>query len=488
MADARLFFEGCRTGSLSKVTKYLEAGGSIEARDSEGLGGLHLASRHGQVEVVRLLQARGADLFAFSQPRLPSADSVTGMHLAAEQGTVEGIKIVQLFVSAGVDLNTPSARGWQVSHFAVLGKRADMLDWLYFQNKGYSLERRTHPSDHTGDPSTCGVTPLLLACIKGSPACMQRLVEWGADLQVTDANGWTMVHWACVNDSHQILITIMNAKMFSEFRTFLYTAVATTPRVIACAEKLKAYLRVLAPLDLNPLPSPSPSPSPSFLTARRPSQPNNPLRRSSTALVHEHFDDTPEVPPAAKREQRASLIEDTLKTAVGWSPLHICASFRSPNCVSILTTMPWRLNAGVCQLDDGWTPSHTAAYHGHHEILEKLLSAGADLQARTHETISIQHPTRGEVVMVAGSTPLHAAAALFHSLTIIRLEDWGVDMSARDQEGQTFADLLSRTQLEALAAKRSRLTPTPGATGPGTGRPVSRQRTIPLPVSAHTTV
>jgi hypothetical protein len=37
---------------------------------------MHLASRHRQVDVVRLLQARGVGMYSLSQPRVSGADSV----------------------------------------------------------------------------------------------------------------------------------------------------------------------------------------------------------------------------------------------------------------------------------------------------------------------------------------------------------------------------------------------------------------------------
>lgn len=56
------FFTSCRTGDIATVKSFLESGVSVHARDSKGNTGLIIASGRGQLEVVRILLANGANI------------------------------------------------------------------------------------------------------------------------------------------------------------------------------------------------------------------------------------------------------------------------------------------------------------------------------------------------------------------------------------------------------------------------------------------
>jgi ankyrin repeat protein len=70
---------------------------------------------------------------------------------------------------------------------------------------------------------------------------------------------------------------------------------------------------------------------------------------------------------------------------------------------------------------DGWTPLHLAAFFGHTKIAELLLTAAADVTARSH------NPN--------GNTPLHAALAGNHKMVAGLLIGHGADVNASDREG-----------------------------------------------------
>jgi ankyrin repeat protein len=70
---------------------------------------------------------------------------------------------------------------------------------------------------------------------------------------------------------------------------------------------------------------------------------------------------------------------------------------------------------------DGWTPLHLAAFFGHARIAELLLAAGADVTARSRNTIA--------------KTPLHAALAGNHKFVAGLLIGGGSDLNAADGNG-----------------------------------------------------
>src|SRR5215470_17942305 len=73
---------------------------------------------------------------------------------------------------------------------------------------------------------------------------------------------------------------------------------------------------------------------------------------------------------------------------------------------------------------DGSTPLHCATWKGQLAVVELLLEAGADVNARNQN----EH---------WGTTPLHAAAHANQAAIAQMLLDHGADIKAKDREGRT---------------------------------------------------
>jgi ankyrin repeat protein len=73
---------------------------------------------------------------------------------------------------------------------------------------------------------------------------------------------------------------------------------------------------------------------------------------------------------------------------------------------------------------DGSTPLHCAAWKGHHEIVEFLLKAGADVNGQNTN----EH---------WGTTPLHAAAHANQAAIAELLIEHGAEPNAKDLAGRT---------------------------------------------------
>jgi uncharacterized protein len=72
---------------------------------------------------------------------------------------------------------------------------------------------------------------------------------------------------------------------------------------------------------------------------------------------------------------------------------------------------------------DGWTPLHLAAFFGRLDAATRLLDAGADVNAVSHNSLH--------------NTPLHAATAGGHGDVALRLLDRGADVRVADAGGHT---------------------------------------------------
>ena len=72
---------------------------------------------------------------------------------------------------------------------------------------------------------------------------------------------------------------------------------------------------------------------------------------------------------------------------------------------------------------DGWTPIHLAAFFGQTSAVERLLAAGASLNATSQNSLR--------------NTPLHAAVAGGHVETALLLIARGADVNAADAGGHT---------------------------------------------------
>ncbi len=105
--------------------------------------------------------------------------------------------------------------------------------------------------------------------------------------------------------------------------------------------------------------------------------------------------------------------------------------------------------------NDGWTPLHRAALHGHKEIAEMLIDKGNDVNAQEmfgntplHKAALYGHKEVTEFLISEGAdfdlkenfngeTPLHLAAMQSHKDVVEFFISKGADVNAKDYDGHT---------------------------------------------------
>lgn len=151
----------------------LTKGAQINAQAHDKSTPLIVASQVGAKQVVTLLVEKGADINA------RMTGGFTALHLAAQQGQTEVVKIL---IAAGADktlLSEPRGSGLQPIHLAALGGHVSAMSALY--KAGVSIDALT------GDKKT----PLLIALAAKQEKMANLIVNTGANLNASDAQGLT---------------------------------------------------------------------------------------------------------------------------------------------------------------------------------------------------------------------------------------------------------------------------------------------------------
>jgi ankyrin repeat protein len=153
-----------------------------------GATAFYVAAKNGDAELMRALADGGAD------PKLPNRFGVTPLMIAAGLDTWEG-------ETPGPFTGVPEAERLEAVKLAVeLGNDvnavADFGDYKMTGTPEYTLLYYPHNIDElldlgVGDPRWDGSTPLHGAIISNQPSIVQWLVDHGADVEATNALGWT---------------------------------------------------------------------------------------------------------------------------------------------------------------------------------------------------------------------------------------------------------------------------------------------------------
>ena len=199
------------------ASKLLEAGANPNLRSSLGVTALSLAIENNDLKMVQLLLAHGADasqidkagetplMQAARKGSAPIVEALlkrgvavdqhephyqqTALMIAVRSGSPD---VTRLLIAAGADVNV-QATADAVPRFRLPSESA--------ASKGVGVNRGGWPERGQRPPVGGAKTPLLFATREGNLAITRQLVEAGAKLEQTDANGVTPLLNAVLNAS-----------------------------------------------------------------------------------------------------------------------------------------------------------------------------------------------------------------------------------------------------------------------------------------------
>jgi ankyrin repeat protein len=148
--ERRYLLKYADRGDESRVRKCLDAfPSSIRTTDEDGYTALHRACHNPNVDLVRLLVARGADL------ECQTGDGWRPVHCAAYWGNVH---VLHLLISYGVNVNARTKGNNCCLHFAAQRNDRRLLECLVYNpdidltaknnqgDTGYMIAKRNHPN------------------------------------------------------------------------------------------------------------------------------------------------------------------------------------------------------------------------------------------------------------------------------------------------------------------------------------------------------
>ena len=423
--DARLVSDGARFGD--GLTRALgELGPRVTRMTRDGATPLHLAARAGGSDVLDELLVRGASLGT------RDGAGRTPLHDAAAANAVEAIEIL---LGAGADVRARDNAGNTPLHSAaavnavdamqeLLGGGADVLALNDRGNTALELLRSNPGGDRASSISAAGsgVRPALpaprtavdnTATIPDTPAPTNPIrTERPSHMDAPRVGGAVNVIPLAVRQLMDVIGRRLSRSRRDEngWTDLHYAAVLNLPDVVA------GLLGEVDDASVEWLPEVFGSEASGGARADVNSELaedgdflNDELKRALRRLGH-NFDEW---------------------TRDGETPLHVAAYADAHDAADRLLSYGADRDA---KTPLGWTPLHYAAWSDAGNVVEELLDRGADIQAR----------------VVDDWTPLHLAVWADSRESVRALVARGADVTARTRNGETALDFSQSDELSAL--------------------------------------
>ena len=222
----------------------------VDARDNMGWTPLHIASRQGHRELVRLLLEYDADAFAHNQDKhtfleiawehkhkeiinLKYEGGQTALHIASEQASErEYLKLIQWLIGHGADPNTGDER--EETPLFPASRNGNLNATQVLLDAGAEVNRRNwqkmtplHGASENGHDDVTELllkggadvdakhvydwTPLHLASWTGKRKVAEVLLNWGADKNAKNDANWTPLHMASQQGHSRVVNLLLDS-------------------------------------------------------------------------------------------------------------------------------------------------------------------------------------------------------------------------------------------------------------------------------------
>ena len=159
--------DAAMVGDRERVRALIRTGDDVNLAQGDGMTALHWAAELGDAEMAQMLIAAGANVGAVTR-----IGGITPLHVAAENGQAA---VARTLLDAGAD--------------ATVGRAVTGTTALHFAARAGSVETITALIEHGADVNArelqWGQTPLMFAAEQNRVAAIKVLVERGADPAVT---------------------------------------------------------------------------------------------------------------------------------------------------------------------------------------------------------------------------------------------------------------------------------------------------------------
>ncbi|KID65885.1 Ankyrin repeat-containing domain protein, partial [Metarhizium hybridum] len=187
-------FQAATGDGAETIRLYLDAGFQPDCTGDDGGSILNVAAFHGQLATVQLLVERGADVNAADKK------GTAPIHRAAMRDTPEMVKYL---LHQGADLEEMSDEYGTPLMAAVWEDRTETVKFLLGQEANVNAT----------SPKSCPYYTALQAAVKrNSPTMVGILLEHGADVNLQDHRGQTVLIYAIRRGHHETVQRLLEAR------------------------------------------------------------------------------------------------------------------------------------------------------------------------------------------------------------------------------------------------------------------------------------
>ena len=197
-----LLLRAIQEKNISAASFLLSQGADINTRSPQGLTALEMAVQNQADNIVEKLAAAGSDMSSSS-----TGEPILWISLEGEK-----YDIASILVRHGVDTDSwgpgPEGCSQTLLHRAVDENKEEAACFLVRAGCDMNCSRRAGPGGTGGEEARDGQSALHLATQWGQETVVTTLIEHGADINIQDSEGKTVVHHA-IESGHQGIINML---------------------------------------------------------------------------------------------------------------------------------------------------------------------------------------------------------------------------------------------------------------------------------------